>query len=63
MPNSSHNMPYEVQIIAYNGEDVIESIPCASLHIAEKVERGVQINLDHDEYFTHIVQPKEASGE
>lgn len=37
------------------GEDVSERIKYKNESAAEKVERGVNINLNHKQYFTRIV--------
>ena len=48
-------MKYFVEIVAYENEKVVERIPCGSNKgQADKVDRGANINLNHDEYFTRI---------
>lgn len=56
-------MSWEVQIIESSTGRIERSIPCSSEHAAEKVERGVLINLNHDKYHTKACeseQPKVA---
>ena len=48
-------MTWKVQIIETDSGCVEESIPCGDEHTAERVERGVLINLNHDKYHTEIV--------
>lgn len=48
-------MTWKVQIIETKTGCVEESIPCGDEHTAERVERGVLINLNHDKYHTEIV--------
>ena len=48
-------MTWKVQIIETETGRVEESIPCGGEHAAERVERGVLINLNHDKYHTEIV--------
>lgn len=43
-----------VEIVERSTETVVKRIPCDSERSAEKVERGVNINLNHDEFFTRI---------
>ena len=52
-------MEYFVEIVNYENDEVVESIPCGtSERKAEKVDRGVNINLNHTEYFTRIKEKK-----
>lgn len=44
---------YIVKIVD-DGGDVVKSVECKTLREAEKVERGIMINLNIDEYFTRI---------
>lgn len=48
-----------VNIIEIDSEEVIKKLPCRSLHEAKRVEGGVNINLDHENYYTSIYDPKE----
>ena len=48
-------MAWKVQIIETETGRVEMSIPCGDEHVAERVERGVLINLNHDKYHTEIV--------
>ena len=48
-------MTWKVQIIETETGRVEDSVPCYSERDAERVERGVLINLNHDKYHTEIV--------
>ena len=48
-------MTWKVQIIETETGRVELSIPCNSERGAERVERGVLININHDKYHTEIV--------
>ena len=43
-----------VDIICSDTDEVFESIPTDSLRKAERVEDGIMINLNHEEYYTKI---------
>lgn len=47
-------MSWFVEVIDNDGV-VIKTFSCASERSAERVERGVSINLDHEKYSTRIV--------
>ena len=48
-----------VNIIEMNTEEVIKKLSCRSMREAIRVERGVNINLDHENYYTSIYDPNE----
>ena len=48
-------MTWKVQIIETETDRVEKSIPCGDEHTAERVERGVLININHDKYHTAII--------
>ena len=43
-----------VKIIAYDDETVIKQLKAESQRSAERIEAGLNINLDHNKYFTII---------
>ena len=45
-----------VEIVFYDDESVIKRVECQSERHAEKVEDGININLNHEKYFTRIVK-------
>jgi hypothetical protein len=48
-----------VEIVKYADgdaeEEVVKRMGPSSQHRAEKIERGADINLDHENYFTRVV--------
>lgn len=52
-------MSYKVQVIDCNTNKVVKEIECESLRAAERVENGLNINLNHMQYFTTIKEPKQ----
>lgn len=53
-------MKYFVDIKRNKTKTIEKSIECSSERTAEKVERGVNINLNHKEYYT-IIRKEETS--
>ena len=51
-------MKYYVEIVCSIGDDekVVERMGPMSERIAERVDRGVNININHEDYFTRIVE-------
>lgn len=45
---------YEVRVIDRLSEEVVKRIPCDSERKAENVDSGLNINLDHDRFYTVI---------
>ena len=53
-------MTYIIQIIEYGtGRIEKEFEPIASEHMADKVDNGVNINLDHERFYTLIKNTEE----
>lgn len=50
---------WRVIIVERKTGKVVETIPCGSLYEAEKVERGICINLNHEGYNTDIEEVEE----
>jgi len=48
-------MKYFVEVICYETDDVVKSIECSSERDADRVSYGLNINLNHEKYFTVIV--------
>jgi hypothetical protein len=46
-------------VVAFDGGEVVETIECESERSAERVERGVLINMNREDYFTRIEGPKQ----
>lgn len=52
-------MKFIVAIKRFSDDSTEKEIECTSMHQAEKVESGVNINLNHDEFYTDIEIPTE----
>ena len=48
------NAAYRVEVVDETTGDVVKAIPCTSQRQAERVEGGININLNHERYFTRI---------
>jgi hypothetical protein len=45
-----------VEVVSYETGEVVKTLgPYASERLAEKAERGVEANLDHENYYTRTV--------
>lgn len=45
-----------VEIVSYKTGEVVKTLgPYANERLAEKAERGVEANLDHENYYTRTV--------
>lgn len=51
-------MTYRVEVVDANTDEVVKTIEAASLRTAERIEDGMNINLNHMQYFTRIVEVK-----
>lgn len=49
-------MNYTVQVIEYATSEVVKKIQCDNERMADRVERGLSINLNHDRFFTQVVR-------
>lgn len=45
-----------VEIVRYEGGEVVKRMGPMSRHSAEKVDDGANINLNHEQFFTRIVE-------
>jgi hypothetical protein len=50
---------YQVQIIRAEDGTVTKAMETSSKKMAERLEDGVNINLNHEEYYTQIVEVEE----
>lgn len=46
---------YYVEIVSYETGEVVKRIECQSERSAERVERGVNINMDGEKFYTRIL--------
>ena len=51
-----NNMKYLIEIVETETGEVVETMEATSERTAEKIERGVNINLNHEDYHTRIVE-------
>jgi len=51
-------MIMKIEIVRYEDEEVVKTIECGDRTIrqVEKVDDGVNINLNHELYYTRIVE-------
>lgn len=53
---NTSNKAWQVDIVSRKDKEVCRSIPAWDWRDAERIEAGVRINLDHDNYTTRIVR-------
>ena len=44
----------EIQVVRIEDKEIVQKISCPSMSVAERVERGILINLNFEEYFVQI---------
>lgn len=54
---------YKVKVIEYATGEVVRLLDAPTERAAERIERGLEINLDHANYYTVIEPPRGAQGE
>ena len=52
-------MTFKVQIIEFGTGNVVKEVECPSERKAERVDSGLNINLNHDHYYTMIIEEGE----
>lgn len=50
-----NNNNYLVQVIDKETEEVIHEVQCKSYRGAERVQDGIEINLDQENYYTKLI--------
>ena len=50
---------YKVEVVDAETNEVVKTLETANLRTAERVEDGMNINMNHMRYFTRIVEPTE----
>ena len=53
---------FYVQIVKFQDEEIVKEMGPMPEFKAEKVDDGVNINLNHEEYYTKIVEKPTSSG-
>lgn len=51
-------MKYVVQVVSYETGEIVKETPCDNERAAARLERGLNINLDHERFYTRIEQAK-----
>lgn len=46
---------YLVRVIKFGSKEVVKEIDCSNMSKAKKVEKGLQIYLNYEQYYTEIV--------
>jgi hypothetical protein len=46
---------YAVEVRKVGTDEVVRSLPASSERAAETIERGINRNMNHDDYYTEIV--------
>ncbi len=52
-------MKFYIEVIEYESGAVVSRMEASSERRAEKIDRGVNINLNHEDYYTRIVEEEE----
>lgn len=50
---------YFVQVKSYEDQSVVKELPAASESAAVKMANGIDLNLDHDKFYTEVVEKGE----
>ena len=50
---------WRVEVVEDATQEVVKTIQCHTQREAERVERGLSINMNHADYYTKIEQPKD----
>ena len=54
--------PWRVEVVEDDTQEVVKTIECHTEREAQRVERGLLINLNHERFHTNIVPPQEKSN-
>ena len=50
-------MGWVIEVVEFDTEEVIHTVECrGGKHMAEKADDGMQHNLNHEKYYTRIVE-------
>ena len=50
---------YKIQVVDTETDEIVKTLEAHNLRTAERVDDGLNINLNHMKFFTRIVEPKE----
>lgn len=56
------DFPYRMEIVEDETGEVVKSLPASSMRQAERLENGANRNLNHNKYFTRIVESSKATS-
>lgn len=48
----NNNNRYIIQVVSKETEEIIHELHCKSYRGADRVQDGIEINLDHENYYT-----------
>jgi uncharacterized FlaG/YvyC family protein len=55
LPTHGVSYRYLIQVISKQSNQVIHEIPCKSYIGADRVQDGVELNMNHELYYTKLV--------
>ena len=50
---------YKIQVVDAETGEIVKTLEAHNLRTAERIDDGLNINLNHMKFFTRIVEPKE----
>ena len=50
---------YKIQVVDAETDEIVKTLEAHNLRTAERIDDGLNINLNHMKFFTRIVEPKE----
>ena len=53
---SEVEMKYYIEVVEFESGEVVSRMEASSERTAEKIDRGVNINLNHENYYTRITE-------
>ena len=52
-------MKYIVEVVRFENEEVVKRIECDTERKADRVDDGLNINLNHEDFYTRIVEQED----
>lgn len=54
---------WTIEVVEYSGGRVVKQITCDhGERQADRIERGLNINLNHDRFYTRVIPPDDKRG-
>lgn len=50
---------WKVEIVSYDTGEVVKTMDAESERQADRIDRGVNINLNHEKFFTRVVETEQ----